>query len=282
MTVPFKRILLATEGTEFDVGAERVGIELAAKCGQPLWAVMPLVSNTEFQSIAPEREEKAEAEASAKMDKLEEAAAAQGVEVHGMIRLGEQPYKEIVEEAEVRKADLIVIRRRGQRGFLANLLLGEMVHTVIGHTHCNVLTVPRAGELPARGILLATDGSANSELATTVAVELASRCGLPLNVISIAEHTGEHGPAVAQASVDRALAAAQAAGVKATGRVVDDGKPYKAILSAAEQSDSDLIVMGRRGIGRVKRLMVGSTSQRVVGGAKGAVLIIQSPSGEDD
>lgn len=277
MTSPFKHILLATEGTEFDVGAERVGIELAAKCGQPLLAVMPVVSNPEFQVMAPELEEKIEAEAAAKLDALHQAGAARGVDIQGNIRLGETPYREIVDEAQERQADLIVLRRRGKRGYLANMLVGEMVHTVIGHTHCDVLTVPRAAQVWTKGILLATDGSANSERATGMAATLALRCGLPLTVISVADH--KDGQVVddgaAQANVDKALAVVRAAGAEATGRVVTDGKPYQAILSAAEETGADLIVIGRRGLNRVQRLMVGSTSERVAGSANGAVLIVQ-------
>jgi nucleotide-binding universal stress UspA family protein len=276
MTAPFKRILLATERTEFDVGAERVGIELAAKCGQPLFAAMPLVSNPQYQILAPERAEKEEAEASARLDQLEEAAAVQGVEVHGMIRLGEEPYREIVDEAKIRKASLIVIRRRGKRGFLAKLGLGEMVQAVISHTDCDVLSVPRSAELWSQGILLATDGSHHSERATSVAAALALYCALPLTVISVAERKDElGGESAAQANVDRALAAVRAAGAEATGHVATGRKPFEAILAEAEQMHADLIVIGRRGLNRMKRLMVGSTSERVAGLANSAVLIVQ-------
>lgn len=277
MTSPFKHILIATEGTEFDVGAERVAIDLAVKCGQPLLAVLPMVSNPEFQVMAPELEEKAEAEAAAKLEALRQAGAARGVEIQGNVRLGETPFREIVDEANERQADLIVLRRRGKRGFLANMLLGEMVHTVIGHTHCDVLTVPRAAQLWSKGILLATDGSANSDRATAVAAALAVRCGLPLAVVSVAEC--KDGQTVecsaAQANVDRALATLRAAGAEATGRVVTEGKPYQAILAAAEETGADLIVIGRRGLNRVQRLMVGSTSERVAGSANSAVLVVQ-------
>ena len=42
---PFKRILLATEHTEFDTGAERVAFTMALHCGIPLSVVLPLLSN---------------------------------------------------------------------------------------------------------------------------------------------------------------------------------------------------------------------------------------------
>jgi nucleotide-binding universal stress UspA family protein len=277
VTSPFSRILLATQHTEFDVGAERLAIELASKCGAPLLAVLPLVSNPEYQVLAPELEEKAESEAAGRLHELEQSAAARGVELHGTIRRGEEPFREIVDDAQEREADLIVLRRRGKRSYLANLLVGEMVHSVIGHTHCDVLTVPRAAQLWSRGILLATDGSTNSERATGVSAAVAVRCGLPLTVVSVAERQ-EGGPAdesAAMANVERAVAAVRAAGADATGRVLTDGKPFEAILAAAEQSNADLIVIGRRGLNRVKRLLVGSTSEQVAGLANSAVLIVQ-------
>ena len=56
---PFTRILLATEHTEFDVGAERVALELARRCGVPLAAVLPIVTNPEYEvtdpALAPQR-----------------------------------------------------------------------------------------------------------------------------------------------------------------------------------------------------------------------------------
>jgi nucleotide-binding universal stress UspA family protein len=277
MFAPFKRILLATEGTEFDVGAERVGIELAASCGAPLLAVLPLVSNPEYESLAPERAEQAEAEAMAKLDKLRQASRNRGVELQSTVRLGEEPFREIVDEARERQADLIVLRRRGKRSFLANLLLGEMVHTVTGHAPCNVLIVPRAAQLWANAVVLATDGSPHSDWAAATAAAVALRYGLPLTAISVSE-SGDGRAAddgAAKANVERALAVIRSAGAQATGRVIADGKPYEAILAAAQDTGADLIVIGRRGLNRVERILFGSTSEQVASHANCPVLIVR-------
>jgi nucleotide-binding universal stress UspA family protein len=132
--------------------------------------------------------------------------------------LGEEPYREIVDEASERNADLIVLRRRGKHSYFANLLLGEMVHTVTGHTHCDVLSVPRASQLWSRSIVLATDGSPHSERATKVAAALSLRHGLPLTVVSVAEqHIGHaHDADAADANVERALAVVRATGREAS------------------------------------------------------------------
>jgi nucleotide-binding universal stress UspA family protein len=160
---PFSRIFLATEGSEFDAGAERVGIGLAASYGVPLLAVLPLVTNPVYESVAPEREKQDEAEAAARIEGLRQAAELWGVELRGRVRLGEEPFRGIVDEAREREADLIVLRRRGKHGYLANLLLGEMVHTVTVHTQSDVLTVPRGSQLWSQGIVLEIDGSPHTD-----------------------------------------------------------------------------------------------------------------------
>ena len=273
MAAPFRRILLATEGTEFDVGAERVAVALAAKCGLPLLAVIPVVSNPEFEIVAPQLAERAEAQAAAHLDRLRESAQAHGVALRGAVRLGEMPYQEIVAEARAREADLIVLRRRGKRGFVANLLVGALVHTVIGHAPCNVLIVPRAARLWSHGLLLATDGSAHSERATEAAAAIASHWGLPVSAVCVRAHPEEE-PA-ARASVERALSVLRGASTAATGHVAS-GRPDEAILAVGRAVGADLIVLGRRGLGGVERLLLGSTSERVAGHADCPALIVRA------
>jgi nucleotide-binding universal stress UspA family protein len=277
VTPPFASILLAVEATRFDSGAERVGIDLAASYHLPLLAVLPLVNNAVFESLAPEREERAEAEALAKISRLQETAKSRGVELRGTLRTGDEVFREVVTEARERGADLIVLPRRDKHSYLANLLLGELVHTVTGHTRSDVLAVPRASELWSRGILLATDGLPHSERATEVAAALAVSRDLPLTVLSVAEQHKGHEPDErrAKAHVELALAVVRVAGVRATGRVATQGKPHQAILAAAGETGADLIVIGRRGLGRVERLLVRSTSEEVGGSANSPVLIVQ-------
>ncbi len=50
----FQRLLLATEHTAFDVGAESLALAMAQRCQVPLDCVFPLVSNPEFEVLAPQ------------------------------------------------------------------------------------------------------------------------------------------------------------------------------------------------------------------------------------
>src|SRR5512140_2726098 len=188
MTHPFERILLATEHTEFDSGAERVAFALAQRCGKPLAAVIPVVSNPEYEAVAPQLAERAEQEAAARIEKLRTAAKTAGVLLDVVTRRGEEPYLEIVQEASGRKSDLIVTRRRGKRSFLSNLLVGEMVSKVAGNAPCSVLFVPRAAQMWAHGILAAVDASISAAHVASTAAKVARQCALPLTIISVASH----------------------------------------------------------------------------------------------
>ena len=267
-------VLLATQCTEFDTGAERVGIELAARYAIALYTVLPLVSNPEYESIAPMLEDATEAEAAWKLQALREVAAARGVDLIGKVRRGEEPFREIVSEAGERGADLIVVRRRGKRGLLANLLMGEMVQSVTSHAPCDVLIVPPSANAWPRGIVLATDGSPHSLRASRVAAAVAARWTLPLTVVSVAGDDDVDGRR-ASACVDCALAEARAAGAAAIGQV-GSGKPHEAILHAAGLAGADLVVVGRRGLNPLKRALLGSTSQRVASHAEGTVLVVHA------
>ncbi len=271
MTHPFERILLATEHTEFDSGAERVAFALSQRCGTPLSAVIPVVSNPEYEAIAPQLAERAEQEAAARIEQLRNAANAAQVEIDPVARRGEEPYLEIVQEAGARKSDLIVTRRRGRRSFLSNLLVGEMVSKVVAHAPCSVLFVPRAAQMWSHGVLAAVDGSISATPVASMAAKVAKQCALPLTIVSVASHEAQR--AAAEGILAHALAVAAAAGTQATG-CIESGKPFEQILATAASRHADLIVVGRHGESNLIRTPYGSTTQKVVGLSDIPVLVV--------
>jgi nucleotide-binding universal stress UspA family protein len=57
--------------------------------------------------------------------------------------------------------------------------------------------------------------------------------------------------------------------------VLENGKPAEVILALAEQNESDLIVVGSRGFGDLKSLILGSVSHKVLQTAECPCLIIK-------
>ncbi len=66
----------------------------------------------------------------------------------------------------------------------------------------------------------------------------------------------------------RAEKTAKTLGVKNVQTHLEDGDPAKVILATAAKQDTDLVVLGSRGLGQLERLVIGSVSQAVVRDAK--------------
>ncbi len=55
---------------------------------------------------------------------------------------------------------------------------------------------------------------------------------------------------------------------------LEQGEPYEQIVHVAEEESCDLIVMGRRGKGKMERALIGSVTARVIGHTNKDVLVI--------
>lgn len=240
---PFSRILLATELTEFDTGAERIAFAMAQRCGVPLRVVIPIPSNAEFEASQPELALQAEEAAARRIADLRGRAAVGNVQLDIRVRRGAEEHLEIVAEAQEAQTDLIIVRRRGKPGFLANLLVGEMVSKVIRDVKCSVLLVPRAAHFWHQGILAAVGNPTAAPAIARIAGTLAGICALPLTVLSVAENASEMGKM--QELNALALALASAVSDKASGRVVA-GKPVEQLVAIANAVAADLVVIGRQ------------------------------------
>ena len=258
----FSRLLLATEHTEFDAGAEAVAISMARRCQLPLATVLPLVSNPEYEALAPEIAIRAEQEAAANIAKIRANAQAQGVAIDLRVRRGEEPYQEIVAEARARSTEVIIVRRRGKRGFLANLLVGEMVSKVLAHAPCHVLFVPRDATMWQRGVLVAAEPGEQGLRLVQTAAAVAAECGLPLHLVYVA--TGDTKAASADSFLLQAKAIALQMGVSLQSEV-RSGRAFTEILAAAAACQADLLVIGSRSDSHIGRAVIGGVAQKVIG-----------------
>ena len=274
MPIPYARLLLATEHTDFDAGSEHVALALARQHGLPLACVMPIVSNVEYESVAPELVARMEEGVHARVVALRADAARIGTDLELRVRRGEEPWREIVAEAKERNADLLVIRRRGKRSFLANLMVGEMVGKVATAAPCSVLTVPRAARVWTRRVLVGVDGTRAGPEVARAAARMAVAAGLPLTVASVAPHDTPAERAEAERVIAAAVAVARGEGADVDGQVAA-GRPADTVTELAKALSADLLVVGRGGAEAHGRLHFGSNAQRVVGLASCAVLVVK-------
>ena len=142
---------------------------------------------------------------------------------------------------------------------------------------------------PIRTILLATDLSRASDLATERAVELASRLDARLLILNV-RHRGRLRGGGSHDRVDQARAEreavlvdlvsrARAAGAKAE-FMVWTGDPAASVTAVAQAEGADLLVVGTRGRDRAGRLGLGSVSDVLVRTAACPVLVVRPTSGK--
>ena len=279
MTHPYQNLLLATEHTDFDTGAESLAMALAQRWGllsalhprSRLAVVLPMLSNAEFEMLAPELAIKADAQTAARIKALEGAAEPMGLALSPRVRRGNNLAAEIVAEARGAGTDLLITRRRGKRGYLSRLLVGEMVSQVVAHAPCSMLIAPRAATLWRTRVMVAVDPQAADAACVAAAAAVAADAALPLLVVCVAAADAEQ-QAQAAAALATALQQAQklhadVSGVVVTGRVAD------ALLATAEQHGADLLVLSRNRPGAGVRARMGSTTAAVTGKAGGPVLV---------
>ena len=267
-----EKILLATDQSEFSEGAIREAIKFATKCSSRIYACMPLETNPEYETIGASVFEKEEAEATAHLKSIRERAKEADVACETALHEATNAAQTIVDEANEKKVDMIVIGRRGRKG-VAKALLGEVAAKVIAHAPCKVLVVPRAAQIEYKNILVATDGSVHARAAVKEAIAIAKRCGSHLIALSAMRDESERNTAGQLAGEASGLAKNEGVSAEA---VTPKGRSFNAIVETAGGRGVDLIVMGAYGNTGVKKLLMGSATEKVIGSAGCAVLVVKA------
>ena len=142
-----------------------------------------------------------------------------------------------------------------------------------------------------KNITVAIDGSDHAWRALNVACDLAKHYDsdihlvhtpeLPTTGIAVGSGAVEIAPtdaAVAEAGavvMAEAATMARDAGVEPTSQSIRNGTPSAEAIKLAEETESDLIVTGRRGVGGLHSLVLGSTSQQIAHDAPRAFLTVK-------
>ena len=126
-----------------------------------------------------------------------------------------------------------------------------------------------------KNIILAVDGSEYSHRAVAYGKSLAERYEANLWLVHVFSHTSDllgyedfeklyaKRKSAGQAVLDSAKKILASTTFKVHEELLE-GSEAEAILSIAENHQADLIVMGTRGFGAVKGLLVGSVSRKVI------------------
>jgi nucleotide-binding universal stress UspA family protein len=217
------------------------------------------------------------------LNKAMAMAEDEGAEIRPVCVMGEA-YETIVDVAEDEGRDLIVMGVKGAHS-PDHLLMGSNTARVIGFSIQDVLVVPEKASIAWERILLATDGSEYSRKATERALKLVQSSGGTLKIVSVLEispHIYAVAPEVTEEKiklpkqyVEEVKEQATSRGILAESFVREAEYPDQIITEVAQEKDIDLIVMGSHGRTGLKRLLMGSVTERVITHAPCPVLVVK-------
>jgi nucleotide-binding universal stress UspA family protein len=298
--VSLQRLLLAADGSPASDQAACFAGRLASRfAGRvEVLSVVPerSVVTTAWLGMAPEMPVAALGADSAleQASRVSQAAASEVKrggcgEVGWSVEIGE-PARTIVSVADSLDADAIVMGRRGT-GNISGLLLGSVSTKVCHLTDRTVITV-RGEDAEIERVLVAVDGSDHSARAVDVGIALAGAYRASLDLLHVVSMTAlvpfglggvdnyEYGRLEDTMRTEgeqyllEASKMAEAADIEAT-TSIELGDPASHIVRHAFNTKADLICVGRRGLGNVKGLLLGSVSHKVAHIAEQTVVTVR-------
>jgi nucleotide-binding universal stress UspA family protein len=288
MTEPFvTKILLATDGSSDAALAARAAADLSKATGAELHLVhaWQVGAGPRLEAYLRSQQER---DACALLEGQVELAQTLGVSVAGSHLREGQPVEEIVGLSEEIGAGLIVMGSRGL-GPVGRLLLGSVCEGVVHNARDPVLVARGEEAWPPQRLIIGDDGSA----AARGAGELAARIGRLFGARGVIVHAYVEMPeidvkvrAFDPRAADDALGRAERT-LEGRARELEEvlgshprpeiavGDAAHVLLEEAGEGDEKraLIAVGSRGLGRVGRMRLGSTSTKVLRAARGPVLV---------
>ncbi|EON17553.1 universal stress protein [Cupriavidus sp. GA3-3] len=141
----FKHLLVAVDGSDLSDTAYRKAIALASSIQARLTAIQVVahydvmrLQTAMLQETRQRFMQEAYRQAEAYLATIVQEAAAAGVPCEIACPTGDHIFQAIVDEAEARKCDLIVMASHGRRGMQA-LVIGSETQKVLTHTKIPVL-----------------------------------------------------------------------------------------------------------------------------------------------
>lgn len=190
---------------------------------------------------------------------------------------------------ESRSAACVVVGSRGSGDFV-DLLIGSTTLHVASQAHCPVIAVPAPtdGSAPIHGVVVGVDGSPDSEDAIDVAFQLAAETHEPLRAVHAWTDPAllapgamlplVYDPALVIEEERLVLAEAMAGWSEkypdvAVDQQVVRGHPVATLVRAG--AEASYLVVGARGRGPLRSMLLGSVSHGVLHHADGPVVVVR-------
>jgi nucleotide-binding universal stress UspA family protein len=168
------------------------------------------------------------------------------------------------------RADVVVLGQRGEHAAWSAGILGSSVERMVRASVKPCLVTPEKFR-PIQHLLIACDGSAESNKALRAGIALAPALGAEVTITTVAALGGED---AASEILRQAKQQALDGGVNAHVELLH-GDAETEILLVRETVGADLIVMGAYGHTRIREFILGSTTSHVLHKASVPVLLVR-------
>jgi nucleotide-binding universal stress UspA family protein len=280
----YRKILVAIDGSESSLHALRESLKLATveKSWVTVVSVIPRYEGDLGSMWVNNIKESMRKPCAIALSEAEKIAKEERVMIKTVCEEGEI-YERIVDLAYAENSDLIVMGRKGMSR-IEKTLMGSVTSRVIGHSDKDVLVVPEGSHIGWKNILIATDGSKYSEVATSRATDVAKSYGSNLKIVSVVDVPAEYyahikGLEAAEELIRDARRFAEAVKKKAEAEAIPseifikEGEAPKMISDLAGEQNIDVIIIGTHGRTGLRRLLMGSVTEGVIGHAPCPVLV---------
>jgi nucleotide-binding universal stress UspA family protein len=194
-----------------------------------------------------------------------------------------EPFEKIIDVAEEISADLIVMGKKGMSA-LEQILMGSVTERVIGYSNTDVLVVPKNASIQWDKIVVAVDVSKYAEKVCKRALDIAKDFNSEINIVSTVEVSPAVfaiKPEIFDVQVEKTKQFLKETEIKfqkeniVVKLFIEEGEAYEKILELVDKIKAQMIILGTHGRTGLKRLLMGSTCQRVIGLSKVPVLVVK-------
>jgi len=235
----------------------------------------------ELDRLAREGEEEYLADVAQRMQ------AQYGVRVEACILDGPVAETLVAHVARV-KAEMVVMTTHG-RGVVSRFWLGSVADHLVRHLDIPVLLLRhhesrvQDSRMAFRRMLITLDGSERAEAVIEPALALCPPPTAEISLVRVVAPDADGASQVRGAAavyLDEVADRLERRGCRVSTTVVVSDSPAQAILEQARPEATDCVAIATRGAAGVKRMVLGSVTDKVVRGADVPVLALHPPSGE--
>ncbi|GEM_PF-1124981 len=296
----FKKIVASLDLSDYSPEVLETASNLAAKFGSDLYLLHVLEKKvfprelmgtfaqpSELEEVYSSLSEYAQQELHKYSERAREVL---GKEPTIAVRQG-HPVNQILEFLDETGADLIVIGyHRKVPGIIAEL--GAVTEKIARHSPAHVYIVKE--EFKIKSVLAPIDFSERSKKSLEVAASISEKFGARLSLLYVLETPKidrESLPDTLKWKVDKFISTegereryqleawtkqlTEEGCCVVTSIFVDTGEPVRKILEYAEDEEVDLIVMATRGLSGLKRVLMGSVTEKVIRKSRQSVLVVR-------